>query len=155
MVTVSLGIPISQEVRQDMYGNLPPRGSIIPNLFPAEGRGREGVRGIESSKVTSVSQCESDRGTHGRGTPPTREEGQPRLDELFRQLQLKQVCLLVRFPDPTTPARIACSITASDPRWGWEHMYACIVLEPDPSHGEEEGSGHHLTFELPQVGMLT
>lgn len=79
-----------------MYENLPPRGSIIPNLFPAEeGRGKEVVRGVESSKVTSVSQCESDRGTHGRGTPPIREEGQPRLDELFRQLQLKQVCLHV------------------------------------------------------------
>ena len=23
-----------------------------------------------------------------------------------------------------------------------------VVSEPDPSHGEEEGSGHHLTFEL-------
>ena len=23
-----------------------------------------------------------------------------------------------------------------------------VVLEPDPSHGEEEGSGRHLTFEL-------
>lgn len=79
-----------------MYENLPPRGSIAPNLFPAEeGRGKEVVRGVESSKVTSVSQCESDRGTHGRGTPPIREEGQPRLDELFRQLQLKQVCLHV------------------------------------------------------------
>ena len=23
-----------------------------------------------------------------------------------------------------------------------------VVSEPDPSHREEEGSGHHLTFEL-------
>ena len=23
-----------------------------------------------------------------------------------------------------------------------------LVSEPDPSHREEEGSGHHLTFEL-------
>ena len=24
-----------------------------------------------------------------------------------------------------------------------------LVSEPHPSHGEEEGSGHHLTFESP------
>ena len=23
-----------------------------------------------------------------------------------------------------------------------------VVSEPDPSHGEEKGSGHHLTFQL-------
>ena len=37
---------------------------------------------------TSISKYESERGTHGRGTPPPREIGQPRLDELFRKLQV-------------------------------------------------------------------
>ena len=37
---------------------------------------------------TSISRCESERGTHGRGTPPTRDKGQPRLDELFRKIQV-------------------------------------------------------------------
>ena len=37
---------------------------------------------------TSISRCESERGTHGRGTPPVRDSGQPRLDELFRKLQV-------------------------------------------------------------------
>ena len=29
------------------------------------------------------------------------------------------------------------------------------IMEPDPSNGEEEGSGQALTFELSQDGMLT
>ena len=37
---------------------------------------------------TSISRCESERGTHGRGTPPVRDKGQPQLDELFRKLQV-------------------------------------------------------------------
>ena len=38
--------------------------------------------------VSSVSRCESERGTYGRGTPPAREVGQPRLDELLRKIQV-------------------------------------------------------------------
>ncbi len=37
---------------------------------------------------TSISRCESERGTYGRGTPPTREIGQSQLDEIFRKLQV-------------------------------------------------------------------
>ena len=42
----------------------------------------------ESDYVSSVSRCESERGTYGRGTPPAREVGQPRLDELLRKIQV-------------------------------------------------------------------
>ena len=46
-------------------------------------------QGDESSPYeTSLSYYESARGTGGRGTPPTREDGQPRLDDLFRELQV-------------------------------------------------------------------
>ncbi len=37
---------------------------------------------------TSISRYESERGTYGRGTPPSIIEGQPRLDDLFRQFQV-------------------------------------------------------------------
>lgn len=40
---------------------------------------------------TSLSYYESARGTGGRGTPPLREDGQPRLDDLFRQFQVKTI----------------------------------------------------------------
>ncbi len=46
----------------------------------------------EMDYVSSVSRCESERGTYGRGTPPTREAGQPRLDELLWKIQ---VCCVV------------------------------------------------------------
>ena len=49
-------------------------------------------RGDESSPYeTSLSYYESARGTVGRGTPPTMEDGQPRLDDLFRELQVSAV----------------------------------------------------------------
>lgn len=42
----------------------------------------------EGGYETSISCCESDRGTHGRGTPPPIDPGQPHLDDLFRQLHV-------------------------------------------------------------------
>lgn len=48
------------------------------------------LKSVEEEE-TSISRYESERGTHGRGTPPVMEAGRPRLDELFRQLQLQQV----------------------------------------------------------------
>ena len=50
-----------------------------------------GVSVEELDYDTSVSRCESERGTHGRGTPPVREVGQPQLDDLFRKLQVGAV----------------------------------------------------------------
>ena len=44
--------------------------------------------GESSPYDTSLSYYESARGTGGRGTPPPRAQGQPRLDDLFRQLQV-------------------------------------------------------------------
>lgn len=56
---------------------------------------------------TSISKCESDRGTHGRGTPPVREVGQPRLDELFQKLQVRIVHLsFVYFHTAYYPAHV-------------------------------------------------
>lgn len=62
--------------------NLPPRGMLGPIPRPDS----QGASVGEYD--TSVSYCESARGTQGRGTPPHREAGQPRLDDLFRQLQV-------------------------------------------------------------------
>ena len=55
--------------------------------------GGEGVswRGCEEEEEVSLSQYESARGTQGRGTPPARVCGQPRLDQLFQQLHARQV----------------------------------------------------------------
>ena len=44
--------------------------------------------GESTAYETSLSYYESARGTGGRGTPPVRDDGQPRLDDLFRQLQV-------------------------------------------------------------------
>ena len=54
----------------------------------------EGVRWggcEEEEEEESLSQYESARGTQGRGTPPARGRGQPRLDQLFQQLHARQV----------------------------------------------------------------
>ena len=59
-----------------------------------------GVQGSiteEVDYVSSLSRCESERGTYGRGTPPAREFGQPRLDELLRKIQVCLHTALARF----------------------------------------------------------
>ena len=64
-----------------------------PGHAPCTPGDEGGTEGYE----TSVSRCESDRGTQGRGTPPARDDKRPRLDELFRQLQVwVRVCVRVR-----------------------------------------------------------
>ena len=69
----------------DSMTRLPQRGTIVPNRRPNS----KGT--LTSAVATSLSYCESARGTQGRGTPPEREAGQPRLDDLFRQLQVLSI----------------------------------------------------------------
>ena len=62
--------------------SLPQRGAIVPLPQPP-------ITQLSSMDYeTSVSYCESERGTHGRGTPPPMDMSQPRLDDLFRQLHV-------------------------------------------------------------------
>ena len=72
------------EIRDEELLLLPKRGALEPRLIftPALSR--------QETEVTSISRCESARGTNGRGTPPPRDEDQPRLDELFQRLQERQ-----------------------------------------------------------------
>ena len=68
------------EVRRISFSKLPPRESIRPNLSPSEH-----VPPDTSCLDTSLSRYESERGTQGRGTPPSYNVTRPRLDELWRQ----------------------------------------------------------------------
>ena len=71
--------------RKISFGKLPPRGSIRPNPAPSE------HVPDTSCLDTSLSRCESDRGTQGRGTPLARDANRPRLDEMCRQLKVRGV----------------------------------------------------------------
>ena len=72
------------EIQDEDLLSLPRRGVLQPRLVftPALSR--------QETEITSVSRCESERGTNGRGTPPSRDEDQPRLDHLFQRLQERQ-----------------------------------------------------------------
>ena len=59
--------------------------------------------GESSPYDTSLSYYESARGTGGRGTPPPRDHGQPRLDDLFRQLQVMAQLLQRKFGSSPAP----------------------------------------------------
>ena len=63
-------------------------------LQPVSGTSSWQQAGESSPYDTSLSYYESARGTGGRGTPPPREHGQPRLDDLFRQLQVNTLMLI-------------------------------------------------------------
>lgn len=82
---------------------LPPRGSIKPNPAPSEHFANA------SYMDTSLSRCESDRGTQGRGTPLARDANRPRLDELYRRLQVKEKA--GRTPAPAVERRNSPSST--------------------------------------------
>ena len=75
----------SYDKRESLAG-LPMRGTILPTRYTESREGREHV----DDTVTTVTGCESARGTHSKGTPPTFDPSKPRLDELFQQLQQKQ-----------------------------------------------------------------
>jgi len=60
--------------------NLPLRGTLIPNPKPTE----EFCTRTESE--SSISRCESARGTPNRGTPPPMDDNRPRLDERLQEL---------------------------------------------------------------------
>ena len=60
--------------------NLPLRGTLIPNPKPTE----EFCARRDSE--SSISRCESARGTPNRGTPPPLDNDQPRLDEWLQEL---------------------------------------------------------------------
>jgi len=61
--------------------HLPPRGTLIPNPKPVE------VVYARTDCESSISRCESARGTPNRGTPPPMDDTQPRLDEWLQELQ--------------------------------------------------------------------
>lgn len=60
--------------------NLPLRGTLIPNPKPTE------EFYVRADSESSISRCESARGTPNRGTPPALDYTQPRLDEQLQQL---------------------------------------------------------------------
>ena len=72
------------EVADEDFHSLPVRGTIEPRkiVTPACSERR--------TETTSISRCESERGTNGRGTPPSRDEKQQRLDYLCQRLQDRQ-----------------------------------------------------------------
>lgn len=63
--------------------DLPMRGTLLPTRYEP---GNEIIHD-DIDTQTSVSLYEAARGTHGRGTPPKLDHTQPRLDEIFNQLQ--------------------------------------------------------------------
>lgn len=70
-------------VRKISFSKLPPRGSVKPNPAPSD------HIPDASCLDTSLSRYESERGTLGRGTPPSYDSTRPRLDELCRRLQTR------------------------------------------------------------------
>lgn len=60
--------------------NLPLRGTLIPNPKPTE------KFSTRTDSESSISRCESARGTPNRGTPPPIDDTQPRLDEWLQEL---------------------------------------------------------------------
>lgn len=60
--------------------NLPLRGTLIPNPKPTE------QFCARRDSESSISRCESARGTPNRGTPPALDDNQPRLDEWLQEL---------------------------------------------------------------------
>ena len=73
-----------EEVTEEHLHSLPIRGTIEPRKIVTPACSERGT------EITSLSHCESDRGTNGRGTPPSRDENQQRLDYLCKRLQEKQ-----------------------------------------------------------------
>ena len=61
-----------------------PKGGLAAH-FPFRDFNEEGIEEYE----TSISRCESDRGTHGRGSPPL-DWDQSRLQDLYTQLLIRQ-----------------------------------------------------------------
>lgn len=72
------------EVTAEELHSLPIRGTIEPRKIVTPAFSERGT------EITSLSRCESDRGTNGRGTPPSRDEKQQRLDYLCQRLQARQ-----------------------------------------------------------------
>eukprot|EP00118_Oscarella_pearsei_P026399 m.309845 g.309845 ORF g.309845 m.309845 type:complete len:504 (+) comp48263_c0_seq1:211-1722(+) len=66
------------------FEKLPARGGL-PAYFPFRDHYEDGIEEYE----TSISRCESDRGTHGRGSPPL-DWDQSRLQDLYTQLLIRQ-----------------------------------------------------------------
>ena len=91
-----------------MVKNLPLRGTLIPNPKPAEefcGR---------TDSESSISRCESARGTPNRGTPPPLDDNQPRLDEWLQEL--------LQCHQHTQRRRASCTKTSST-TLGHHQMY--------------------------------
>ena len=81
--------------------NLPLRGTLIPNPKPTE------QFCARRDSESSISRCESARGTPNRGTPPPLDDNQPRLDEWLQEL------LQCRH-QPTRRRRGSCANATSD-----------------------------------------
>ena len=72
------------ELADEDLQSLPIRGTIEPRSIVTPACSERGT------EVTSLSRCESDRGTNGRGTPPSRDETYQRLDYLCQRLHQRQ-----------------------------------------------------------------
>ena len=79
--------------------HLPLRGTLLPNPKPAE----EFCARTDSE--SSISRCESARGTPNRGTPPQLDVNQPRLDEWLQEL--------LQCHHQTRRRRVSCSNTSN------------------------------------------
>lgn len=86
--------------------NLPLRGTLIPNPKPAE----EFCTRTDSE--SSISRCESARGTPNRGTPPPLDDNQPRLDEWLQEL--------LRCHQHTQRRRGSCTNTSNTTLGGYQ-----------------------------------
>ena len=73
-----------EEVDEEELQSLPRRGTIEPRVISTPAFSTHGT------EITSLSHCESARGTNGRGTPIPQDDSQPRLDELFKRFQEQQ-----------------------------------------------------------------